>query len=39
VKVQYRTVKEEEKKIKREAVAQVVLQALRRMKKPNEKEA
>ncbi len=32
VKVQYQPVKEEEKKAKREAVAQVILQAMKRMK-------
>jgi hypothetical protein len=32
VKVQYRATKEEEKKAKREAVAQVILQTLKRMK-------
>jgi hypothetical protein len=32
VKVQYQPVKEDEKKAKRQAVAQVILQALRRMK-------
>jgi hypothetical protein len=32
VKVQYQPVKEEEKKVKREAVAQVILRAMKRMK-------
>jgi len=33
VKIQYTATKEEEKKAKREAVAQVILQAMKRMKK------
>lgn len=33
VKVKYKTVHESERKTKREAVAQVILQALKRMKK------
>jgi len=32
VKVQYQAVQESEKKVKREAVAQVILKAMRRMK-------
>jgi len=32
VKVQYQPIKEEDKKAKREAVAQVILQAMKRMK-------
>lgn len=35
VRVQYQPIKESEKKAKREAVAQVMLQALRRMREKN----